>query len=220
MKAKICNIIRKHWHVKLMSLLILLFLAFMPIIINWLYGFEAPYKCFREPSEWTVFWGSYISGIASVAMLIVTWLTLYKTIERHKEEDKPKIAFSIIRLNDNDYEIEIVNYGHNPAVNLKLAIIIPTPLREKFDTYLIDDSLEFPANGLEIVYPNTKVRKPLFKTKDKRMCLYGCIQIDLDEDMLSEIIKYHALYHIEVEYCHDSETKKKTSLTFPFVFWE
>lgn len=53
MKAKICNIIRKHWHVKLMFLLILLFLAFMPIIINWLYGFNAPFECFEEPSKWS-----------------------------------------------------------------------------------------------------------------------------------------------------------------------
>ena len=53
------------------------------------------------------------------------------------------------------------------------------------------------------------------------MCLYGCLQIPLDEDMLSEIINYHAMYHLEVEYSHDNETEtKRNSLTFPFTFWK
>lgn len=214
------DFIKKYWWVWV-------FLLLMPIIINVLYLIETSCQILHEPSKWTVFWGAYISGIASFFMLLVAWRTLKETIkansdlqQRYEEDAKPKISLSIVQAQENDYNIEIVNYGKNLAANLRLAFIIPEKFREKYRPYLEDETIEFRSNGLEILYPNTKVSKPLFKTNGKLMCLYGCLQIPFEQDMWEEIIKHHSMCHLEVEYSYDNETEiKKTSLTFPFSFW-
>lgn len=227
MKKRILEIILKRWWA-----IILIFIA-LPILINLLCYFAAPWewldklcKPFTTPSGWTTFWGTYISGIFSLGMILVACLTLDETIDannelraRYKEEIKPKIALSIVRLDDNDYEIEIVNYGITVASNLELSILVPQQVREKCPEFLVDDEMGFPKNGLEILYPNIKVRRPLFKVEDNKMCLYGCVQCPLNEEMLNEIIKYHAICHLDVEYTHDDAPKKKITLTFPFTFW-
>lgn len=198
MKAKICNIIRKHWHVKLMSLLILLFLAFMPIIINWLYGFEAPYKSFRTPSEWTIFWGTYISGIASVVMIFLTWRTLQHQIK----QTAPIIGIRFIKIGDKDFNIVISNFG----------ITIGTDIR--IHTTLGDFKGEIYIQGL---FPHETITKPFLRqsvNESSNICVL-CGEYT-NGDKYNKCINYWLSNEIEVKYscsnCAEETIKCKIPL--------
>lgn len=64
-------------------------LLLLPIIVNSLYLFNAWHQIFEEPSKWSVFWATYLSSIASFAMVFITW----KTLRQNKEQSETnKIA--------------------------------------------------------------------------------------------------------------------------------
>lgn len=64
----------KNWKFYLSAIIGVLLL--FPIIINSLYLFNAWHRIFEEPSKWLMFWATYLSSIASFAMVFITWKTL------------------------------------------------------------------------------------------------------------------------------------------------
>ena len=72
--------IEKYWKITLVILVGILLL--LPTIINSLYLFNAWHYIFEEPSKWSAFWATYLSSIASFAMVFMTW----KTIKQSKEQ--------------------------------------------------------------------------------------------------------------------------------------
>lgn len=94
----------------------ILFFA-VPFVINFLSCINAPFVSWTEPSKWTVFWGQYISGFASFAMLYVAWRTLHTT----KEANRPYVVVDIIERRSVAY-IRCRNIGHTTAQNIKIQI--------------------------------------------------------------------------------------------------
>lgn len=79
--------IEKNW--KSCLTIIVCVLLLLPIIVNSLYLFNAWHQIFEEPSKWSVFWATYLSSIASFAMVFITW----KTLRQNKEQSEAnKIA--------------------------------------------------------------------------------------------------------------------------------
>ena len=79
--------IEKNW--KFCLTVIVCVLLLLPIIVNSLYLFNAWHQIFEEPSKWSVFWATYLSSIASFAMVFITW----KTLRQNKEQSEAnKIA--------------------------------------------------------------------------------------------------------------------------------
>lgn len=79
--------IEKNW--KSCLTVIVCVLLLLPIIVNSLYLFNAWHQIFEEPSKWSVFWATYLSSIASFAMVFITW----KTLRQNKEQSEAnKIA--------------------------------------------------------------------------------------------------------------------------------
>ena len=71
-KSKFTEWIRKHH--KFVVFILIIFLLFLPLIINWLYKWETDSKFLQSP--WATFGATYLAAIASFAMVFVTWRTL------------------------------------------------------------------------------------------------------------------------------------------------
>lgn len=90
----------------------------LPFLVNLLSCYEAPFVSWRKPSEWTKFWGQYISGFAAFAMLYIAWRTLLTT----KEFNRPFIALDIINNGYSHAFLRCRNVGHSTATNIRIYI--------------------------------------------------------------------------------------------------
>lgn len=95
----------------------LLFLA-LPFFINFLSCLPAPFESWKQPSNWTTFWGQYLSGFAAFAMLFVAWRTLMTT----KESNRPYIVIDIVDMGYSRVFIRCRNLGHTIATNVSVTI--------------------------------------------------------------------------------------------------
>lgn len=102
---------------KTFVVLSLIFLA-LPFLINLLSCIDAPFVSWRIPSNWTVFWGQYLSGFAAFAMLYVAWRTLITT----KEANRPFIAVDIINDGYSHAFIRCRNIGNSTASNIQISL--------------------------------------------------------------------------------------------------
>ena len=93
------------------------FLA-LPFLVNFLSCFEAPFYIWVQPSEWTKFWGQYISGFVAFVMLYVAWKTLYET----KEANRPYIVIDIVDRGDYRVFIRCRNIGKTTASNITITV--------------------------------------------------------------------------------------------------
>lgn len=97
--------------------LCLIFLT-LPFIINFLSCIPAPFESWKQPSNWTTFWGQYLSGFAAFAMLYVAWRTLMTT----KETNRPYIVVDIVDMGNSRVFIRCRNLGHSIATNIKITL--------------------------------------------------------------------------------------------------
>ena len=109
--------VRKYWWVIVIMLL-------FPFIVNLLNLYTTPHEVFQEPLPWTMFWGTYLSSIASFSMVLITWLTLTQTQKRWENERRPYIEVSYITnyyhySQDSNIYLEVYNSGQSTAHNVK-----------------------------------------------------------------------------------------------------
>lgn len=95
----------------------LIFLV-LPFFINLLSCLPAPFESWEQPSNWTTFWGQYLSGFAAFAMLYVAWRTLLAT----KETNRPYIVLDIVDMGHSSVFIRCRNLGHTTATNINITI--------------------------------------------------------------------------------------------------
>lgn len=111
---------------KILLILLIILLLIIPFVFDWITFTEAGSKIFREePSKWTEFWGTFISGIATVIMLAITWKTFIA-------ENSPIIIVDLVQLNKDDFDIHVLNYGKSVAYGITISVNIPEGLREMF----------------------------------------------------------------------------------------
>lgn len=93
------------WIVKHKTLSTILF-AFIglgfPVLVNTFSLFEARYEVLAKPSSWLLFWGTYLSALASFAMVFITWLTLRHYHKQQlfyiKQNEHQKLQLQLDRL--------------------------------------------------------------------------------------------------------------------------
>ncbi len=90
----------------------------LPFLINFLSCFDAPFQIWEQPSEWTKFWGQYISGFVAFAMLYVAWRTLLTS----KESTRPFIVFDMVDCGASHAYLRCRNIGHSTAANISIKI--------------------------------------------------------------------------------------------------
>ena len=124
------KLLKKYWWT-LIVIAIVIFLLFLPAFINWCYTKPAWHEILEIPQKWTVFWGTYLSAIASFAMVFITWKTLEQMKKQWEDEHRPLLEFYFIKGTlpmDKDkypvegHKIEVLNIGKSPATELNFSI--------------------------------------------------------------------------------------------------
>ena len=85
---------KKHY---LLAIVFLITIIALPIIINWLILKPQLFNTVGDGSTWLLFWATYISAVASFAMVFITWLTLKES--RHQNQSLIKQNEELILQN-------------------------------------------------------------------------------------------------------------------------
>lgn len=145
----------KHWIAIFIAAVVLI-----PILLNWIIQWRSFFKFVGKDTDWLGFWVTYISAIASFAMVFITLRTLQQNKEQLEEIkrqwnelNKPILSFKIIFLK-NKFYLKVENTGKSSIVNAKLilgerALLILQ--KEGIDISFrkedkLDDSLKLGAN--------------------------------------------------------------------------
>lgn len=105
----------------------------LPLGLNWLILQPKRFEVIGNDTHWLSFWVTYISAIASFAMVYITWKTLIlnqKVIDQNKEQldelkrqwkeqNRPRLSFSVVRK-ENLYYIRVSNIGSVGAFGIDL----------------------------------------------------------------------------------------------------
>lgn len=70
-----------------------------------------------EPKDWLMFWGAYISSVATSIMVYLT----YRIIKQNDEARKGEIAMRVVRIGAS-YCLEIINVGNSSIYDICLKI--------------------------------------------------------------------------------------------------
>lgn len=108
------KILKKYWVIFLMIALLI------PIILNFTLLIPAFTNIVGTETDWLEFWGTYLSAIASFAMVFITWKTLEQMKKQWEDEHRPLLDIYIVKEDflQKGYTIEILNIGNSPAINI------------------------------------------------------------------------------------------------------
>ena len=101
--------IRRHWWV------IALFLIFLPFGLNYIINIDCGFAVIGEPKDWLIFWGTYISSIASAVMVFLT----YVIIKQNDEIRQGKVVCSLI-FYKHSYFLQISNVGNSQTYDIEI----------------------------------------------------------------------------------------------------
>lgn len=109
-------------------IILLLFILLLPIGINLCYCFPVTCDIFKEPMKWTEFWGTYLSALASFAMVIITWITLRQNKEQlnelkrqWNEKNKPIIHLTIEYI-EKAFFLKVENIGNETLTKVRIVL--------------------------------------------------------------------------------------------------
>lgn len=131
----------KHWVAIFIAAVVLI-----PILLNWVIRWRSFFKFVGKDTDWLGFWVTYISAIASFAMVFITWFTLKQNREQitelkkqWKEQNTPKVFCSLEKDNGSLFLVlsnPTPNVATNVHVNIKSYGIKETELFSKYTTLL------------------------------------------------------------------------------------
>ncbi len=87
--------------------IILMILLFLPICINYFYSFNAPHKSWENPSNWAIFWSTYLAAIASLGMIIITARSI--RLNKLESQDNRKLQVAVLNYQFNRQHIDDAN---------------------------------------------------------------------------------------------------------------
>lgn len=113
----------KHWVVIFIAAIVLI-----PILLNWLIQWQSFFEFVGEDTDWLMFWVTYISAIASFAMVFMTWRTLKQNEEQlneikrqWEEQNRPKV-FCSLETSKGDVFLVLDNISSCAAINVSIVI--------------------------------------------------------------------------------------------------
>ena len=113
----------KYWVVIFIAAIVLI-----PILLNWVIRWQSFFEFVGKDTDWLMFWVTYISAIASFAMVFITWRTLKQNEEQlneikrqWEEQNRPILSFKIIYINSVFY-LKVENTGKCNLVNARLIL--------------------------------------------------------------------------------------------------
>ena len=113
----------KYWVVIFIAAIVLI-----PILLNWVIRWQSFFEFVGKDTDWLMFWVTYISAIASFAMVFIRWRTLKQNEEQlneikrqWEEQNRPILSFKIIYINSVFY-LKVENTGKGNLVNARLIL--------------------------------------------------------------------------------------------------
>lgn len=155
-------------------------ILFVPFVINYLVTRNRlwEYSIAGEPKDWMNFWVSYISSLASLAMVFITWLTLKQMRSQWESEKNPHIVLSI-GIAQKCCFLKIYNVGILPAYNVKLFIndsfvqLLPNnEAKDCINAMKIPFFIDGRSTKYVLIGAGTDLEKA-FKNKDIELVIYG-----------------------------------------------
>lgn len=129
----------KHWVVIFIAAIVLI-----PILLNWLIQWQSFFEFVGKDTDWLMFWVTYISAIASFAMVFITWRTLQQNKEQlnelkrqWEEQNKPKLFCSLEKSNE-DMLLILENISNSAATNVSIAIDTNIEKRNSYFNKVVD----------------------------------------------------------------------------------
>lgn len=129
----------KHWMVIFIAAIVLI-----PILLNWLIQWQSFFEFVGEDTDWLMFWVTYISAIASFAMVFITWRTLQQNkkqlneLKRQwEEQNKPKLFCSLERSKE-DMLLILENISNSAATNVSIAMDTNIEKRNGYFNKVVD----------------------------------------------------------------------------------
>ena len=181
----------------LIIIILLLFILLLPIGINLCYCFPVTCDIFKEPMKWTEFWGTYLSALASFAMVIITWITLRQNKEQlnelkrqWNEKNKPIIHLTIEYI-EKAFFLKVENIGNETLTKVRIVLgekallVIQNEgidIRNIKSDNVLDDNLNLGINSYRL-YP---------------LCLYRDIGRFDYLDIIIEFEKKKELYKLDL----------------------
>lgn len=111
----------KYWVVIFIAAIVLI-----PILLNWVIQWQSFFEFVGKDTDWLMFWVTYISAIASFAMVFITWQTLKQSQVQLKElqyqfneTNRARLIF-YITIQDAIIVLRIENIGNRIADNINI----------------------------------------------------------------------------------------------------
>lgn len=191
------KLLKKYWWT-LIVIAIVIFLLFLPAFINWCYTKPAWHEILEIPKKWTVFWGTYLSAIASFAMVFITWKTLGQMKKQWEDEHRPLLEFYFIKGTlpmDKDkypvegHKIEVLNIGKSPATELNFSISQEIINCAKDDS-AAKEALSKIGSDIQLsLLPNEARRFTLCEQTTNRESPYYIADVEVDEIAYKDFTK-------------------------------
>ena len=133
---------KSYWKILLTAGALLL----LPLIVNAFYLITAWHRIFEEPSTWAMFWATYLSAVASFAMVLIT----RRSIRLNQIQNEANRVHDRLQNHTN----RKINQAENEA-NRKLQLNI---LRQQQENLWLDKFREAALNYIKIFNPNNFIK--------------------------------------------------------------
>lgn len=161
------------------GLIVLLF----PIVLNWLIMMPSFFNFVGEGVDWLNFWITYLSAIASFAMVFITWRTLKQNTEQLSTmkkqwgfEHQPQIELYFVKGDNYIVDgttcgiaeklvLEIVNIGHSIAKDISFTIQVDDAIA---NIEAKESIVKIGQRDNFMLFPNEAYRIPLCYTEIDR----------------------------------------------------
>lgn len=179
----------KWWHwllIGIFGLLVLLcVLLGIPYLLNIAILSERKFEVVGEGKDWLMFWATFISAIASFAMVLITWRTLQQNKKIIEEQNRPQLIFTTIDIASVVYLV-ISNIGNSAANNIKLNL----------DGSYIDKLRLENSNGFNLLNSDKIIINTIYKDCSKHIPLRSSI---IGHDFTQHEIAIQGVYNNKYE---------------------
>src|SRR5574344_1046351 len=118
---------------------IILIIVLLPIVLNFILQIPHFTPIVGNNETWLNFWVTYISAVASFAMVFITWRTLRQMKLQWNEEQRARLVFSIDAI-QGIYVLKIRNVGKSDAYKICIKFndnyikcILANSIRETYE---------------------------------------------------------------------------------------
>lgn len=109
-------------------IMIMIGLLLFPFLLNWILRQDAIFPIVGDSVTWLNFWPTYLSAVASLGMIILTYYTLKQNQEQmirfekqREEENRARISASIIAY-EKAYYVKLKNIGKTDASKVRIKV--------------------------------------------------------------------------------------------------